>query len=268
MIGKKASRENLLESILYPSKAIADQYVTWVVETKAGQAISGLLVEDVPTHIVLRDANAKDYKIDRNQIDTKAKSPVSLMPDNLVGAVTEQDLLDVVEYLHSLKTPVFSPNAWHNVGPFANDGTASQAMKTVFPPEKKVNLQATYDGKTGKITWRKIQTGSTGYVDLRAFHAPHSDGIVSYLYCEVESPTAQDAILLVGTDDQAYLWVNRKRVYQNTQHRAAAPEQDRVPVRLEPGRNTFLLKINNGDGEHGFYFSVQSEQELKLLSPR
>jgi hypothetical protein len=29
-----------------------------------------------------------------------------------------------------------------------------------------------------------------------------------------------------------------------------------------------LLKINNGDGEHGLYFSVRSEQELKLLSPR
>src|SRR5262249_53554841 len=30
-IGTKASRENLFESILFPSKAIADQYLTWVV---------------------------------------------------------------------------------------------------------------------------------------------------------------------------------------------------------------------------------------------
>ena len=32
MIGKKASRENLFESILLPSKAIADQYVQWQIE--------------------------------------------------------------------------------------------------------------------------------------------------------------------------------------------------------------------------------------------
>jgi putative membrane-bound dehydrogenase-like protein len=268
VIGKKASRENLLESILYPSKAIADQYVTWVVETKGGLSISGLLVEDVPGHVVLRDANAKDHKIDRGQIDTKVKSPVSLMPDNLVGTVSEDDLLDVVDYLHSLKTPSFSPNVWHVIGPFPGDGTAGKGMKAEFGPEKKVDLNATYAGKHGKVAWRKVQPNAQGYVDLRALHAPHSDSIVSYLYCEVESPAAQDATVLLGTDDQAYLWFNGKQVYQNTQHRPAMPEQDRVPVRLQPGRNTFLLKINNGDGEHGFYLSVRSEQELKLLSPR
>ena len=32
MIGKKASRENLFESILLPSKAIADQYLQWKIE--------------------------------------------------------------------------------------------------------------------------------------------------------------------------------------------------------------------------------------------
>src|SRR5205823_10626879 len=40
MIGKKASRENLIESILYPSKAVADQYLNWNVETKKGVTIT------------------------------------------------------------------------------------------------------------------------------------------------------------------------------------------------------------------------------------
>src|SRR5262249_53703891 len=48
VIGEKASRENLLESILYPSKAVADQYVTWVIETKQGLTLSGLIVEETP----------------------------------------------------------------------------------------------------------------------------------------------------------------------------------------------------------------------------
>ncbi len=45
-IGKKASRENLLESILLPSKAVADQYVSWVIETQNGLVLTGLIVED------------------------------------------------------------------------------------------------------------------------------------------------------------------------------------------------------------------------------
>src|SRR5262249_23529240 len=60
VIGKKASRENLFESILYPSKAIADQYLTWVIETKKGATLSGLIVEETPDYLVLRDANGKD----------------------------------------------------------------------------------------------------------------------------------------------------------------------------------------------------------------
>src|SRR5262249_25405337 len=52
MIGKKASKENLHESILLPSKAIADQYLTWIVETKAGLVVSGLIIEDTPEHLL------------------------------------------------------------------------------------------------------------------------------------------------------------------------------------------------------------------------
>src|SRR5262249_35628685 len=57
MIGKKASRENLFESILQPSKAIADQYIQYVVETKRGLQVAGLLVAAGPNAITLRDAN-------------------------------------------------------------------------------------------------------------------------------------------------------------------------------------------------------------------
>ncbi len=104
VIGKKASRENLYESILYPSKAIADQYLQWKIDKVDGISISGLIVNETPTTITLRDANAKDTKIDKKDIDTKTKSAVSLMPENIVAYLNEDDLTDIVEYLFSLKT--------------------------------------------------------------------------------------------------------------------------------------------------------------------
>jgi putative membrane-bound dehydrogenase-like protein len=103
VIGKKASRENLFESILLPSKAIADQYVSWVVETKKGLVLTGLLVQETPDSITLRDANAKDTKIDKKEIETRSKSLVSLMPSDLLAYMTEEDLVDMVEYLFTLK---------------------------------------------------------------------------------------------------------------------------------------------------------------------
>jgi hypothetical protein len=36
-----------------------------------------------------------------------------------------------------------------------------------------------------------------------------------------------------------------------------------VKVKLKKGKNKVLLKIDNGDGAHGFYFSIESGEELK-----
>jgi putative heme-binding domain-containing protein len=103
-IGKKASRENLFESILFPSKAIADQYLSWIIETQNGLQLTGLIVEETPDHITLRDANAKDTKIAKKDIASREKSAISIMPADLLAYMTEDDLVDMVAYLFSLKT--------------------------------------------------------------------------------------------------------------------------------------------------------------------
>ena len=53
----------MLESILYPSKAIADQYINWNVVTKKGESLTGLIVEETATQVVLRDANGSDHRL-------------------------------------------------------------------------------------------------------------------------------------------------------------------------------------------------------------
>jgi putative membrane-bound dehydrogenase-like protein len=103
VIGKKASKQDLLESILNPSKAVADQYVNWQIETTKGLSLSGLIVEETPSTITLRDGNGKDTKIDKKDIENREKSRQSLMPDNLLAYMSEDDLLDIVAYLLELK---------------------------------------------------------------------------------------------------------------------------------------------------------------------
>src|SRR5262249_23585657 len=263
MIGKKASRENLFESILYPSKAIADQYVTWVIETDKGLFISGLIVEENKDVVVLRDAEGRDTRVATKSIEKRTKGTKSLMPEDLVGQLSEDELVDLVEYLFSLKTPPLAIESWDIVGPVDN-GAGMQGLDKVYPPEKGIDLKATYQGKSGKVTWKSVKALTGGYVDLQAHYAPNSNNVVSYLTCEIESPADQDATILIGTDDGAKLWVNDKLIHTVKLTRAAAPEQDTVKVKLKKGTNRVLLKINNGDGGHGFYFTVLAEQELKM----
>ncbi|MFO0844653.1 MAG: PVC-type heme-binding CxxCH protein [Gemmataceae bacterium] len=264
MIGKKASRENLIESILYPSKAIADQYVQWVVQTSKGVTVQGLLVEETPDAVVLRDAEGRDTRIRKAEIESRDKSPKSIMPEDTISQLREEDLLDLVEYLLTLKTPALAVDSWSVAGPFDN-GSGMEGLDRVFAPEKGVDLAATYEGKHGQVGWRTVKAGATGYVDLAAFHGKQAANSVSYLTREIDSPAEQDATVVLGTDDGAKLWVNGELIFTSRLTRAASPEQDRVNVRLKKGVNRLLLKINNGDGPHGFYFTVLTEQEVKAV---
>ena len=59
--------------------------------------------------------------------------------------------------------------------------------------------------------------------------------------------------------------MNGTKVFSHNKHVAATPEADSVKVQLKKGKNTILLKIANGNGPHGFYLTIVSEQELKVV---
>jgi putative membrane-bound dehydrogenase-like protein len=264
MIGKKASRENLYESILQPSKAIADQYVQYQVTTTAEVTISGLLIADTPTHLILRDANGKDVTVSKKEIDGPIrKLPVSLMPEDIVAALTEEELVDLVAYLETLRTPVLTPTVAYVAGPFpANSMTA--ALDKPFEPE---TTPFALEQKFGTISWRLVSSDARGYFDLAALHGNKANQSASYLYWEIDSPRQQSAEILLGSDDGARLWLNGQALFRTQATRAAAPEQDRIKVTLPKGKNTLLLKVANGDGPHGVYLSLLAEDELQLLRP-
>jgi hypothetical protein len=229
--------------------------------------LTGLVVEETADAVTLRDGNGKDTKVARKDIESRTKSPKSLMPEDLVVYMTEDDLVDLVACLFELKSPALGIDSWHIAGPFDN-GADDAGLDAIYPPEKGVDLKASYRGKSGMVAWRTVRPDAQGYVDLAAYFAGASENIVSYLYQEIESPQDQEATLLLGTDDGCKLWINDRLVHTSRQHRAAQAGQDTVKVPLQKGPNRILLKINNGNGAHGFYFTVLAEQELKRVGQK
>jgi putative heme-binding domain-containing protein len=59
-IGKLRSREDLLESILEPSRRIEPKYAAYLVRTADGRSFSGLLLKRGEKEVVLRDAENKE----------------------------------------------------------------------------------------------------------------------------------------------------------------------------------------------------------------
>jgi putative membrane-bound dehydrogenase-like protein len=102
-IGKKLSREAVLESIVFPSAGIDHNYETWVLELKSGGVVQGILASQTAEAVALKGPDAIVRTFKRDDIDRMTKSPISLMPADLAKSLTVRDLTDVVEYLLTLR---------------------------------------------------------------------------------------------------------------------------------------------------------------------
>lgn len=102
-IGKKYPRADLLESILEPSKRIEAKYLTYLVETKQGRVLTGLLISKDQSEVVLRDAANMLIRIPAEEVEQLATQQQSLMPELLLRDMTAQQVADLLAYLGSLK---------------------------------------------------------------------------------------------------------------------------------------------------------------------
>jgi len=253
MIGKKGSRENIFESLLQPSKAIADQYVQLQVTTAAGLTVSGLPIAETAKDLTLRDANGKDTTILKDDIEARKPIKTSIMADDIVSSLTEEELNDLVTYLQTLQTAALTPETWKVSAPFLSPG-GNKGLGKAYLDESAPATDA----------WKTIRANAAGYFDLAALHGKAGANSVSYLQQMVESPVEQDAEILLGTDDGAKLFVNGTQVFESQNTQSAVPGRDSVKVKLKAGKNTILLKIANGSNPHGFYFTMLSGQEVKV----
>ena len=133
---------------------------------------------------------------------------------------------------------------WSVAGPYRKDGLDGQKLfGEAFPPE---------DPAAKGIKWVKAEAGARTdqpwAVDLvKAFGG--GENVVAYLKARIVSPSAQEAMLAVGSDDGIKAWLNGEQVHANDVMRGIEQGQDKVKVRLRKGSNVLLLKVNQGGGD-------------------
>lgn len=102
-IGSKLTKEAMLVSIVSPSAGISHNYESFAVRTNDDEVVVGLLVSNTEQSVTLRDAKGIEYTFAKTDIDELKKQEKSLMPENLHELISEQGLVDLVEYLNTLK---------------------------------------------------------------------------------------------------------------------------------------------------------------------
>jgi putative heme-binding domain-containing protein len=102
-IGKLRGREDLLESILEPSRRIEPKYAAYVAQTADGRSLTGLLVRRDESAVVLRDGQNKEITLAAREIEMLQPARLSLMPDGQLAGLTPQEAADLLAYLATRK---------------------------------------------------------------------------------------------------------------------------------------------------------------------
>ena len=102
-IGSKLAKEALYDSILNPSAGISFGFEGFEVKTKSGETFIGMVASDTADELALRVPGGVVQKIPKANVATKTPLGVSLMTPGLHTVMEESQLVDLVEYLTSLK---------------------------------------------------------------------------------------------------------------------------------------------------------------------
>lgn len=102
-IGTKLPKEAIYTSILEPSAGISFGFEGFEVKTKKGDTYIGMIAGETDAELSIKVPGGIVVKTSKAELDGRKKLDMSLMTPGLAGAVTEQELVDLVEYLSALK---------------------------------------------------------------------------------------------------------------------------------------------------------------------
>lgn len=105
-IGSKLGKDVLWESLLNPNAGVSMGFETWSITMKNGQAAMGIIRSETNDQLVLVLPGGVANTFEKKQIEKREKLPTTMMPTGLQAMFSQDDLVNLVEYLSSLKAKV------------------------------------------------------------------------------------------------------------------------------------------------------------------
>lgn len=110
-LGRRFSRRDMLESILSPSKVVAEQYRLAKIQTNDGQVLTGQIIPSRDyrsPQLQLATRPLEPYQlteIPKVDIESFEISETSVMPADLLNSFTKDEILDLLAWLEAGGNP-------------------------------------------------------------------------------------------------------------------------------------------------------------------
>jgi putative heme-binding domain-containing protein len=102
-IATNYGRAELIDSVLFPSKRVADGFGTTTLALADGRVVSGVVVADRDERLVLVDGQGTRQEMRKSDIEATTRSAKSPMPEGLEARLTREEFADLIAYLETLR---------------------------------------------------------------------------------------------------------------------------------------------------------------------
>jgi putative heme-binding domain-containing protein len=91
--------DRLLEDILDPSRNVDQALRSTILNLKDGRTVTGLLLREEGQVYVMADAQGKEIRVSKDDVDDRRTSLLSPMPANLAETIKEEDFHNLMAFL-------------------------------------------------------------------------------------------------------------------------------------------------------------------------
>jgi hypothetical protein len=150
---------------------------------------------------------------------------------------------------------------WQVIGPF--DNTERKGFETVFPPEKEIQLHASYPGKDKEVKWQPFESQDEyGKLDFNKPLGLQKE-VTGYATTTFNSPVEREAELRLGCKNAWKVWLNGELLFgRDEYHRGQQMDQYKLKCRLKKGANTVLVKCCQNEQKETW--TVEWEFQLRV----
>jgi putative membrane-bound dehydrogenase-like protein len=89
----------LLNDIIVPNQAIDNNYINYLVSTKDGRVLTGILAAETATSVTLKRAEGQSDVVLRKDIEEITSTGISLMPEGLEKTISVAEMADLLRFL-------------------------------------------------------------------------------------------------------------------------------------------------------------------------
>jgi len=150
---------------------------------------------------------------------------------------------------------------WKVIGPF--DNTDRNGFAVPYPPEKKIDFSASYEGKSGKVKWSDFSTSDQfGKVDINLEYGELKE-VVAYAHNTFQLSEARELQFRLGCKNAWKVWLNGELLFARDEyHRGQRIDQYVFSAKLKKGKNEILVKFCQNEQQQSW--TKQWEFQLRV----